>query len=135
MLFALIFALFITTILNLGAAQDNCAREYTVVTGDTCNGISTAQNVSTFQLAHVNTVIDAACDNLQVGQVLCLGIIGQDCNETVVVMSGDTCSSIAQANDIDLSILLVNNRNVNAACTNLLVDTVLCVASGIIPYT
>ncbi|KAK0205849.1 hypothetical protein DFS33DRAFT_1256705 [Desarmillaria ectypa] len=126
MLFAPIFSLLFATILNLGAAQSDCAGEYTVVAGDTCNSISTAQNVSTFQLAHVNIVIDAACDNLQVGQALCLGIIGQDCNKTDIVMSGDTCSGIALANDISLAILLVNNKkNVNVACTNLLVDTVL----------
>ncbi|KAK0231564.1 hypothetical protein IW262DRAFT_1454589 [Armillaria fumosa] len=135
MWFIPIFALLFTAILNLGTAQSNCAREHTVVAGDTCNGISAAFNVSTFQLAHVNTAIDAACDNLQIGQVLCLGIIGQDCNQTEIVVSGDTCSGIALANDIDLATLLVNNRNVNSACSNLLIDTVLCVAAGIIPYT
>ncbi|PBK72164.1 hypothetical protein ARMSODRAFT_1016137 [Armillaria solidipes] len=135
MWFAPIFALLFTTVLNLGAAQSDCAREHTVVAGDTCNGISAALNVSTFQLAHVNTVIDAACDNLQVGQVLCLGIIGQDCNATDIVVSGDSCGAIALANDIDLATLLVNNRNVNSACSNLLIGTVLCVAAGIIPYT
>lgn len=85
MLFTPIFALLFTAIANLGAAQSDCARNHTVVSGDTCDGISAAFNVSTygflhptlimlitvysFQLAHVNTVIDAACDNLQIGQV------------------------------------------------------------------
>ncbi|KAK0191680.1 hypothetical protein F5146DRAFT_1112062 [Armillaria mellea] len=135
MWFAPIFALFFIIVLNLAAAQSNCTREHTVVAGDTCDGISAAFNVSTFQLAHVNTVIDAACDNLQIGQVLCLGVIGQDCNQTEIVVSGDSCSGIALANNIDLATLLVNNRNVNSACSNLLIDTVLCVAAEIIPYT
>ncbi|KAK0492775.1 hypothetical protein EDD18DRAFT_1182643 [Armillaria luteobubalina] len=115
--------------------NSNCARKHTVVAGDNCNDISAAFNVSTFQLAHVNPAIDALCNNLQIGQVLCLGITGQDCNQTEIVMSGDSCSGIALANDIGLATLLVNNRNVNSACSNLLLDTVLCVAANIIPYT
>ncbi|KAK0490268.1 hypothetical protein IW261DRAFT_1353346 [Armillaria novae-zelandiae] len=135
MWFIPIFVFLFTAVLNFGAAQSNCARRHTVVAGDTCDGIEATLNVSTFQLAHVNTAIDAGCDNLLIGQVLCLGIIGQDCNQTDIVGAGDSCSGIATANNIDLAILLVNNRNVNSACSNLLFGTVLCVATGIIPYT
>ena len=55
------------------AQQQNCARNYTVVSGDTCDGISAKTSVSTYQLATVNAdKIDAACDNLFVGEVMTL---------------------------------------------------------------
>lgn len=46
-----------------------CNRSYTVQAGDFCDGISAAQNVSTYQLATVNPVINPTCTNLFVGQV------------------------------------------------------------------
>ena len=47
-----------------------CDRNYTVVAGDFCDGISAKENVSTYQLATVNAdKIDVACDNLALGEV------------------------------------------------------------------
>ncbi|EKM60652.1 uncharacterized protein PHACADRAFT_246692 [Phanerochaete carnosa HHB-10118-sp] len=113
----------------------NCARNYTVQAGDTCNTIEAAQHVSTFQLTHVNTDIDAACDNLFVGEALCLGITGQDCTSVHVVANGDTCTIISNEADITTTTLLANNPNVNSGCSNLLVGEVLCTDSQIINYT
>ncbi|GJE98024.1 LysM domain-containing protein [Phanerochaete sordida] len=113
----------------------DCARTATVQSGDTCNGISAAQNVSTFQLAHVNPGIDAACDNLQVGETLCLGITGQDCTTVHVVQSGDFCAAIAATAGIPLATLLHNNPNVNSGCTNLGIGEVLCTTSETINYS
>jgi hypothetical protein len=54
------------------ATNANCTRTYTVVAGDICDGISRAMNVSTYQLAAVNSdIIDAQCGNLQIGEQLC----------------------------------------------------------------
>ena len=45
--------------------------------------------------------------------------MGQDCQDTHTVMSGDTCGLIAQQAGTTLSILLQNNPNINSACTNI----------------
>ncbi|KAI0089985.1 hypothetical protein BDY19DRAFT_984870 [Irpex rosettiformis] len=114
----------------------NCARTYTVVSGDFCDGISAKESVSTFQLALVNkAVIDAACDNLFVDEVICLGITGQDCDTVHVVQSGESCSGIAQTSGISFSTLLANNRNVNNDCSNIYPGEVLCTAPNVIPYS
>ncbi|EIW56208.1 uncharacterized protein TRAVEDRAFT_129629, partial [Trametes versicolor FP-101664 SS1] len=97
-----------------------CARNYTVELGDTCDGIAAKTNTPTFQLETVNAdKIDAACDNLALGEPLCLGIIGEDCDITHVVQPGDSCGVIAQNAKTTLDILLANNPNVNADCTNI----------------
>ncbi|KAF8888505.1 hypothetical protein CPB85DRAFT_1231749, partial [Mucidula mucida] len=82
---------------------------------DFCDAISAANNASTYQLAHVNPQINAGCTNIFAGQTLCLGEIGQDCNETHVIASGDACGAIG----VPLDVLLANNPNVNSACSNI----------------
>ncbi|ETW84919.1 hypothetical protein HETIRDRAFT_18523, partial [Heterobasidion irregulare TC 32-1] len=68
------------------------------------------------QVAFVNqNKVGAACDNLPVGEVLCLGVVGQDCATTHTVVSGDFCASIAGA----ASTLLANNPNVSSDCSNI----------------
>ncbi|KAI9060399.1 carbohydrate-binding module family 50 protein [Trametes sanguinea] len=115
------------------AQEPNCARNYTVVLGDTCDGISAKTNTSTYQLATVNAdKIDAACDNLAVGEPLCLGITGQDCTVVDVVQSGDSCAAIADDAGTTLDILLANNPNVNSDCTNIYPGEVLCTADEVI---
>ncbi|KAF8591712.1 carbohydrate-binding module family 50 protein [Ramaria rubella] len=108
----------------------NCARNYTVKAGDTCDSISAVQNVSTFQLANVNEgTIDPACDDLFPTEVICLGIIGQDCTNTTVVTDDETCVDIADKANITTSLLLENNPNVNPICTNIFPGEVLCTAN------
>ncbi|KAI0801501.1 hypothetical protein C8Q74DRAFT_496827 [Fomes fomentarius] len=114
------------------AQFSNCARNYTVVAGDTCDGISVKTSTSTFQLADVNKQIDAACDNLAIGEPLCLGLIGQDCQVVHVVESGDSCVAIADAAGTTFDILLANNPNVNSECTNIRPGEVLCTADDVI---
>ncbi|KAI0653861.1 hypothetical protein C8Q70DRAFT_926946 [Cubamyces menziesii] len=117
------------------AQEPNCARNYTVSLGDTCDGISAKTNTSTYQLATVNAdKIDAACDNLAVGEPLCLGIIGQDCDVVHVVASGDNCDAIAISAGTTDAILLANNPNVNSECTNIYPGEVLCTATELV-YT
>ncbi|KAK0490265.1 hypothetical protein IW261DRAFT_1431179 [Armillaria novae-zelandiae] len=102
-------ALFISAGFHFSAAQvANCARNYT--------------------LAEVNTNINVGCTNLFVGEVLCLGITGQDCTDTYVVASGDNCVAIAAAEGTTYDILLANNANVDATCANIYPGEVLCVA-------
>ncbi|KLO09987.1 hypothetical protein SCHPADRAFT_907282 [Schizopora paradoxa] len=113
----------------------NCDRTYTVQLGDVCDSISAANNVSTFQLAHVNPGINADCSNLFEGEILCLGVAGEDCQTIHVVVSGDLCPTIAAAANISDSTLLSNNPNVNAQCSNIGIGEVLCTSSTIIHYT
>ncbi|KAM5538374.1 hypothetical protein V8D89_007976 [Ganoderma adspersum] len=114
-------------------AVSNCSRTYTVVAGDTCDGIAAKENVSSYQLAIVNDgTIDIGCDNLSVGESLCLGIVGQDCQVTHVVAPGDTCQTIAAAAGTTVDILLANNPNVNTPCINIHPGEVLCTAKEII---
>ncbi|KAI0828478.1 hypothetical protein BC628DRAFT_1487792 [Trametes gibbosa] len=115
------------------AQEPNCARNITVHPGDTCNSIAAETNTPTFQLQTVNgDKIDAACDNLAVGEALCLGIIGHDCDITHVVVSGDTCELIAAEAKTTIEIILANNPNVNADCSNIGIGEVLCSADEII---
>ncbi|CAA7269642.1 unnamed protein product [Cyclocybe aegerita] len=107
----------------------NCTRTYTVQSGDFCDKISATQNVSTYQLATVNSgIINTECSNLFVGEVLCLGLDGQDCTQVAVVTAGSDCNTIATAAGICFADLLQNNPNIDAQCTNIYGGEVLCVA-------
>ena len=85
-------------------------------------------------------MIDAACDDLFVGEVsrcccasvdsisanitlyhqtICLGIVGQDCTSTHTIATGDFCASIAADAGTNVSTLLSNNPNVNSDCSNI----------------
>ncbi|KAF8876162.1 hypothetical protein BD779DRAFT_1561260 [Infundibulicybe gibba] len=107
----------------------NCARNYTVAPGDVCDKISATQHASTYQLASANSQIDPLCDNIFVGQVLCLGLVGHDCQDTHIIQSGEGCDTITAGAGITSDILRTNNPNVNANCTNIYPGEVLCVAA------
>ncbi|KAF8876135.1 hypothetical protein BD779DRAFT_1650928 [Infundibulicybe gibba] len=107
-----------------------CTKEYTVKPGDTCDGISAAQRVSTWQLAQANPQINKGCTNLFVGQKLCLVRNGENCQPTYVVNAGDTCSSIAKKVGTTFDALRANNPNIDAKCSNIYPKEVLCVAKG-----
>ena len=66
----------------------------------------------------------ARCSRPPPVQVLCLGVVGQDCATTHTVVSGDFCALIAGAAGIDASTLLANNPNVNSDCSNIYPDEV-----------
>ncbi|KAI0714537.1 hypothetical protein C8Q76DRAFT_840566 [Earliella scabrosa] len=85
-----------------------------------------------FQLANVNKgIINADCTNLELGQTICLGIFGQDCQVVHIIGPGQTCESIARAAGTTVNILLANNPNVDNACTNLEIGQVLCTADDV----
>ncbi|KJA17672.1 hypothetical protein HYPSUDRAFT_146264, partial [Hypholoma sublateritium FD-334 SS-4] len=112
----------------LGAS---CSRSYTIQTGDYCDKISQAQNVSTYQLAVVNANVDSSCSNLIPGQTLCLAEnAAEDCSTTYVVRSGDTCDDIASRAGLNTTILSLNNPQINAECTNIYTDEVCFLESS-----
>jgi len=128
MLLSSIVALILSSASASVLAQ-SCTRSYTVEAGDICDGISAAQNVSTYQLAVLNPSINAGCTNLMPGQVLCLGTSGDDCTNTYVVKPNDICHDVAAAHKIDLAIFFHNNPQLDAKCDNLYIGEVVCVAS------
>ncbi|KAI0682386.1 hypothetical protein BC835DRAFT_893160 [Cytidiella melzeri] len=127
-MFASVFAaLLAAPLFAQTASAADCARSYTVKEGDYCDIISAANNASTYQLATVNPSIDANCDNLQPGQVLCLGTEGADCQTTYIVQAGDTCEAVQSNHNINSTILYANNPQINAGCDNIYIGEVLCV--------
>ncbi|KAE9402231.1 hypothetical protein BT96DRAFT_974443 [Gymnopus androsaceus JB14] len=114
------------------SAVAQCTRSYTIPENITCDGISAAESVSTYQLATVNAgIINSECSNLEPGTTICLGYASQDCNTTYVVVANDTCDSITTANGINSTLLYGNNPQINSACSNIYVGEVLCVANTI----
>lgn len=106
----------------------DCVRRYTVKEGDTCNSISAANKVSTYQLATINKgYIDSQCSNLEPGANICLGYENEDCSTTYVVQAKDTCEQINADHSIDFTTLLANNPQINDNCDNIYVGEVLCV--------
>ncbi|GJE91673.1 LysM domain-containing protein [Phanerochaete sordida] len=120
---------------SAAAVPPDCARTYVVQQGDTCNSIGAAHQAPTFQIEHVNTQIDGNCDNLTIGDTLCLGRNGQDCSNVHVVKGGETCGGIARNANIALNVLFQNNPTINSGCTNIQVGEVLCTQSTVIHYT
>lgn len=113
-------------------AVKTCARKYTVKAGDICDGISAAQNVSTYQLSAANTgIIDSECSNLVPGTDICIGYTGEDCSTTHVVQTDDTCEQIASNFNINSTILYMNNPQINADCTNIYIGEVLCTSGTV----
>ncbi|WWC60092.1 uncharacterized protein I303_102656 [Kwoniella dejecticola CBS 10117] len=121
-------ALAVLPLLSSVLAIDGCTRNATVVSGDTCDSISRKYGVSTYQLALVNdATIDENCDNLQPGQVVCLGIEEHDCTKVYTVVADDTCDYIQQTYGISNETLWSNNPQIDDACDNIYVGEVLCV--------
>ncbi|TFY68153.1 hypothetical protein EVG20_g3668 [Dentipellis fragilis] len=119
------------------ALASACARNYTVQAGEYCDLISAAKNVSTYQLAVINSdAINTECTNLQPGQNICLGTQGEDCNTTYVVQPDDTCDGIMQAQALNATIFFANNPQlkpeVNPDCTNLYIGEVVCTAKSVL---
>jgi len=126
------FGLVALPLVARSAFAATCTRNYTVVAGDICDSISKANNVSTYQLAAVNAnTVDALCSNLEIGSTLCLGTEGEDCNQTHVIDSTDTCESIASTYNVNSTILMENNPNIDDTCSNIYEGEVLCVASEV----
>lgn len=110
------------TATNTGAANStptsapNCTGSYTVQSGDDCNSVARANNVSTFFLLHDN-MLNIYCLNFPgPGASLCLP---PHCN-IYTVKPGDTCDSIVNKTaGITVTQLLAWNPNINFLCRNI----------------
>lgn len=112
----------------------SCASTYVVESGDTCNSIAVAQNVSTYGVITAGN-LDHGCTILEAGATLCLP---DEC-EVYQVQYFDTCASIISSvtpNTIG-SQFLAWNANINSLCGNVasLVGTYICVSppGGTVP--
>ena len=109
-------------------ATPACNAAYTVKAGDTCNSISIAHNVSTFDLLYENG-LEGFCANFpSAGRRLCLP---HQCN-IYTVQPNDTCYGITQTsgNAFTVSQIISWNINLNRDCSNLdqLVGSQLCIS-------
>lgn len=77
-----------------------------------------------YQLAAVNPGIDARCDNLTPGEVLCLGYVGSDCTTTHVVTADQTCDGVAQTYSMNTTVLYQNNPQLDVDCNNMYIGEV-----------
>ncbi|KAF5381659.1 hypothetical protein D9615_005551 [Tricholomella constricta] len=110
----------------------DCVRRYTIKDGDICDGISTARNVSTFQLAAINPhIIDSSCSNLVPGMEICIGYAAEDCSTTYTVVADDTCEQISANHQFNTTILYLNNPQINEDCSNIYIGEVLCVSDKV----
>ncbi|TFK61871.1 hypothetical protein BDN72DRAFT_849307 [Pluteus cervinus] len=122
---ALASAVLVASLMAQSAFAADCSRSYTVQDGDICDGISAAQNVSTYQLAVVNNgVIDNSCSNLSSNTTICLGWTGEDCSTTYTVEEDDTCEGIQTAYGVNSTILYLNNPQINEECDNIYIGEV-----------
>ncbi|KAE9390179.1 hypothetical protein BT96DRAFT_353020 [Gymnopus androsaceus JB14] len=79
--------------------------------------------------------VDANCDNLSVGEKLCIPFPPTGCSAQHTVISGDNCVAIAAEFGTTFAALVAANSNaqtffiqaVNAECSNLSVGEVLCI--------
>ncbi|KAI9632380.1 uncharacterized protein MKK02DRAFT_30209 [Dioszegia hungarica] len=117
------------------AAADGCTRSAMVEAGDTCDKISHKFGASTFQLALVNEAsIAENCDNLMPNSTVCLGHAGTDCTKVYTVQPNDTCAWIQSVYGISNETLWSNNPQIDATCSNVYVNEVLCVDTETFAY-
>ncbi|KAF9073623.1 hypothetical protein BDP27DRAFT_1318602 [Rhodocollybia butyracea] len=117
----------------LAARQTTCSSTYTVVSGDTCDAIAVKNNVTVAALEAANPDIDAQCDNLFVGESLCIPgttIANSTCQVEFTVQSGDDCFDIAEQFNVTLAALEAANPQVDPLCDNLLPGEVLCIPTA-----
>ncbi|KAJ3891603.1 hypothetical protein GG344DRAFT_47018, partial [Lentinula edodes] len=99
---------------NVLAQTSQCQTTYTVVSGDNCVALAAKFNVTDAALLAANPAVDANCDNLFVGQKLCI-----PCTAEYTVKSGDVCISIANMFNITAAQLEAANTDIDPLCDNL----------------
>ncbi|KAF8801150.1 hypothetical protein BYT27DRAFT_7174469 [Phlegmacium glaucopus] len=130
-MFAQVYAVALLAVFAQSSFAATCSRSYAVVAGDYCDKISQTQNVSTYQLSAINpAIINKGCSNLTPGESICLGFVGEDCSTTQTVQPGDTCAGIAAMNGLNMTILYLNNPQLDKSC-DIYVGEVLCTSKTV----
>jgi LysM repeat protein len=121
---------FITLTLDLvpRVNSQNCSQQYTVVSGDTCDGIGAEFNVTSSGIISANPIISYGCNNLTVGHILC--IPDGSCSQKYTVLRGDSCDGIGAEFNVTGSAIISANPAINYGCTNLRAGQILCIPGG-----
>jgi LysM domain len=93
---------------------------YTIQTGDTCNSIALAQNVTSASILTGNPTAVNNCSALIPGDVICLPLT---CGPLYELESSDTCASIESSYDLASNSLRQYNPCIDFNCDNLQVVT------------
>ncbi|KAJ3767090.1 hypothetical protein FB446DRAFT_793512 [Lentinula raphanica] len=111
---------------SIAVPRATCEATYTVVSGDTCDEIAAKYGITAAALEIANPQIDANCDNLFIGEQLC--IPGTPvCAAEYTVKSGDICITIANQYGITVAQLESANPEIDPLCDNLRIGEVLCI--------
>lgn len=116
---------------SAGSTVAGGARNHTVVSGDTCSTIAAKYGTTTDELKRVNRIINEACSNLVIGDILRLSAaatpppgsnatatarVGAGSGRQYVVKSGDTCGAIAGSFGVTVAnIISANGLDQNCA--------------------
>ncbi|KAJ5116977.1 hypothetical protein N7456_001325 [Penicillium angulare] len=142
---------------------DNCNSFHLVVSDDTCATIASAAGISTTDFYAWNSGVGSGCTSLWLGYYVCTGIIGDtatgttvtaattttgngvttptptqagmvdNCNSFHLVVSDDTCATIASAAGISTTDFYTWNTGVGSGCTSLWLGYYVC--TGVIGST
>ena len=111
-------------------------KPYTVQSGDYCYKIAQDAGITLAEFLAINPGLD--CNQLHVGQIVNLpntvnipGSAESQCR-TYTVQSGDTCATIAKANELGLNDLLCANPGLQ--CNSLQVGESINIPPGTIPF-
>ncbi|KAJ5710396.1 hypothetical protein N7488_004552 [Penicillium malachiteum] len=133
-----------------------CDEFYLVESGDTCEAIAAAANITLAQFYAWNPAVGSSCADLWVGDYVCIdssvtitttvsatttssGASGistpspiqtgmtSTCDEFYLVVSGDTCAEILSDWDITLAEFYAWNPAVGSACTDIWMGDYVCV--------
>ncbi|KAJ4470891.1 hypothetical protein J3R30DRAFT_3408145 [Lentinula aciculospora] len=101
-------------------SRATCQPTYSVVSGDTCSEIASKFNVTVSALENANPTIDSNCDNLFIGEQLCIpSTPPPTCTSDYAVKAGDVCDSIASQFGVTLAQLEAANPEIDPLCDNL----------------
>ncbi|KAJ5622273.1 hypothetical protein N7528_005505 [Penicillium herquei] len=134
-----------------------CDSFYLVVSGDSCATIASNEGISLTDFYAWNPAVGSSCAYLDLGDYVCVGVIGattvtttpsvtatstssgittpspvqtgmvSGCDAFYYVVSGDGCSSIATAEGVTVAELEEWNPAIGTDCTDLWLDTYICV--------
>ena len=107
------------------ANKINCSSYYTVITGDTCYSISVFYGISISDLNSRNPSLN--CNNLQIGQKLCLNSAQINCSYYYTVKPGDQCYLMVNLTGISIDQFYILNPGIN--CNSLQIGQLVCLSS------
>ena len=105
-----------------------CLRYDTVKAGDTCGDISLRDAITQYNLIKLNPNIGEDCSGLIAGNGICVDSSLNNCSKVVAFKSGQGCYDVAEAAGIPLDTFLKLNPDIDADCSNVQADQVVCTA-------